>query len=141
MTCLSAARSRLQAAGDLSSILDAAYVAFENMLAVIRPHQELGSVAFVPFMMASMCAANSRDAILFAPSMPPRPLAAPSAMGECHPEEVPAVARELVDLCQLLEAKLTGATNGGSEPRDRSACLDAAAQARELRSYISGCVP
>lgn len=36
MTCIAAARDRVQHAGDLPGLFDAAYTAFETMLAVIR---------------------------------------------------------------------------------------------------------
>src|SRR5579863_9718576 len=112
-------RERLQAAHSLEAILDAAYAAFEEMLTVIRAHQNPDDAMFVPFVMAAGFAAGGRDAILFAPSLPPRPLQAVSAAaGEYRPVEASAAARKLTRLCQLLEAKLTEAASRTSGPRD-----------------------
>jgi hypothetical protein len=142
MTYTLTTRDRVQAAEGLDAVLDAAYAAFEEMLTVIHAHQNPDDAMFVPFVMAAPCAANGRDAILFAPSLPPRPLqAAGAAAGEYRRGKALTAARELTRLCQLLEAKLTEAARSAPGQRDRSACLDAAAQARELRDYLSGSAP
>ena len=131
---------RLQAAHSLEGILDAVYTVFEEMLTVVRAHQDPDDAMFVPFVMAATCAASGRDAILFAPSLPPHPRQA-ATVGEYRPGTAMTAARELGGLCQILETKLTEAASYASGQRDRSACLDAAAQARELRDYLSGSAP
>jgi hypothetical protein len=143
MTCIFAARDRVQAADGLPVVLDAAYAAFEEMLAVIQAHQDPGEAMFIPFVMAATCAASGRDAVLFAPSLPSHPLqrAPTPAAGEWRPGGTLAAARELAGLCEAVETKLTRAAGTASGQRDRSACLDAAAAARGLREYLSGSVP
>jgi len=140
MTGILALRDRVQAAADLPAVLDAAYVAFEEMLTVIQAHQDPGSPLFAGFVMAAPHAAGGRDAVLFAPSLPARPLrpARTLAAGEPEQSEAWVAARELAGLCELVEARLTQAAGSAAGPQDQSACLDAAAQARALRGCLSG---
>lgn len=143
MTFIFAIRDRVQIAASLPAVLDIAYVAFEEMLAAIQAYQDPGDAMFIPFVMAVTCAAGGRDAVLFAPSLPPRTLrqVPASAAGERQRGEALDAARELAGLCELLEAKLTQAAGSAIRQRDRAACLDAASQALRLREYLSGSVP
>src|SRR5229473_6066520 len=79
MNDIAAARRRVQQASGLGGVLDAAYDAFESMLSVIRDREDSADGMFIPFVMAATCAANGRDAVLFAPSLPPRRLHEPPA--------------------------------------------------------------
>ena len=65
------ASERLTAAIDLPGVLDSAYDAFEDVLAVLRHHQEDDEAAFAAFMFAACAAANGRDWIAWAPALPP----------------------------------------------------------------------
>ena len=62
------ALSRLRSRG----VLDAAHDAFEDMLSVIRAFEDPEDGMFIPLVMAAASAADGRDAIAFAPSLPPR---------------------------------------------------------------------
>ena len=77
MTPISAAHDRLQRAGDLAAVLDAAYAAFERMVAVLHALQDSDSGLFAAAVMAAASAAGGRDALLFAQSLPEHPLPAP----------------------------------------------------------------
>jgi hypothetical protein len=68
---LTNARQRIAAATDLPGILDAAYDAFEDMLAVIRRRQEDDESALPAFVMAASAAANGRDWIAGTEVLPP----------------------------------------------------------------------
>ena len=70
MDTITAARARLEHATGLPAILDAAYDAFEDMLPAIEAQQDPGSAAFTAFVMSAASAANGRDAIAAAPSLP-----------------------------------------------------------------------
>ena len=70
------AQQRLQEADGLTALLDAAYAAFEAMVSVIHPVQDPASGLFAAFVMAAASAANGRNALALAPSLPGRPLAA-----------------------------------------------------------------
>ena len=74
MTPISAAHDRLQRASDLAAVLDAAYAAFEGMVAVLHAVQDSGSGLFAAAVMAGASAAGGRDALLFAQSLPEHPL-------------------------------------------------------------------
>src|SRR6266571_8325929 len=93
MTVLDAAGDRLTQACDLPALLDTAYEAFEVLLSAIEDHEDPGDPRFTTFVMAATCAANGRDAVLFAPSLPPRRLPRPSAGASAAcPEEAKAGA-------------------------------------------------
>ena len=61
MNRITAARARIDQAGDLPGLLGAAYGAFEDMLAVIRHHEERDEGSFAAFVIAACAAANGRD--------------------------------------------------------------------------------
>jgi hypothetical protein len=139
MTCLAAARDRVQEAEGLPAILDAAYTAFEGMLTVIEDHQDPDDAMFISFVMAAPCAASGRDAVLFAPSLPPVPLRVTSKQTEPQRSEVTS-ARQLAELCELLASRLAEAAGAATQRRDQTACCQAADCARELRDFV-GSVP
>src|ERR1035441_4530227 len=72
MTFLISARDRLERAAGLAAVLDAAYDAFESMRLAFRVHEDPASGLFGAFVMAAASAADGRDAVACAPSMPPR---------------------------------------------------------------------
>jgi predicted RNase H-like HicB family nuclease len=74
MATLNAVEEHVARAENLPEVLDAAYEAFEAMLAVIRQHDDPSNPLFVPMVLAAGSTANGRDNVLFAPSLPPRPL-------------------------------------------------------------------
>jgi hypothetical protein len=67
MTTVPRTQQRLQHAAGLPTILDAAYDAFEDTLLAIRAHEDPASGLFTAFIMAAASAADSRDAVGFAP--------------------------------------------------------------------------
>ena len=71
MTLTPTTLERVRHAAGLAAILDAAYEAFEDMLQILRAHEDPASGLFLPVMMAAASAADGRDAIMFAPSLPP----------------------------------------------------------------------
>ncbi|HUY52575.1 MAG TPA: hypothetical protein VMV92_43885 [Streptosporangiaceae bacterium] len=134
MTSLSRARARLEHVTGLSAIMDAAYDAFEDLLAVIREHEDPASSLFAAFMFAAASAADGRDAILFAPSLPPtgngdRLTALAGAGAEISLEEVADAA---AGLGHLLAGRLLEAGQAAADPGDRSACLGAARCAENI---------
>src|SRR5262245_2763465 len=67
-----AAHARLRRATTVAAVLYAAYDAFENILAVLRHHQERHEGAFPAFVLSAAAAGNGRDCIAEAPSLPAR---------------------------------------------------------------------
>jgi hypothetical protein len=118
-------RERLQHATALPAVLDAAYGAFEQMLVAIRAHETPASGLFAAFVMSAASAADGRDAVAFAPSLP-RPGTQPPGGGEPAEENAEAVAESVAALSRLLAVRLAQAGASAPDPGDRAACADAA---------------
>jgi hypothetical protein len=121
-------RERLQHATALPAVLEAAYGAFEQMLGVIRGHENPASGMFAAFVMAAASAADGRDAVAFAPSFRPRPgTQLPADLdGERAEEDDEAIAQIIATLSRLLAVRLAEAGASAPDPGDRAACADAA---------------
>jgi len=119
-------RERLQHAAALTAVLDAAYDAFEQMLLAIRFHENPTSGLFATFIMAAASAADGRDAVAFAPSLPPRPGTQAPGDGEPAEENAEAIAESVAVLSRLLAVRLAQAGASAPDPGDRAACADAA---------------
>ena len=136
MTRISAAQHRLQQASDLAAVLDAAYEAFEAMLSVIHPVQDPASGWFAAFVMAAASAANGRNALALAPSLPEHPL--PAVPGHQRPGEPPGrVADVVAGLSQLVAGHLAQAAACAPDTGDRAACRHAARSARDICGLLS----
>ena len=141
MTSLHRARARLEHAVGLTAVVDAAYDAFEELLAVIREQEDRANGLFAAFMFAAASAANGRDAILFAPSLPPSRIAGPGLEGAGPEGTVEAAADAAADLGHLLADRLLEAGQAASDPGDRAACLTAARCAGEICGLLRGKAP
>lgn len=135
MSSLFLVRERLSQADDLVAILDAAHDAFESMLSVLRAAEDPGDPLFGALMMAAASAADGRDAVLFAPSLPPRQLQT-GGIEESY-DTVGAVADALVGLGELLAARLEDAASIAPNPGDQAACQAAARWARDIHSLLT----
>ena len=147
MTSLYGTRTRLERAVDLTAVMDAAYDAFEDLLAVIRQHEDSANGLFAAFMFAAMSAANGRDAILFAPSLPASRNADRPALEGAEPQDteptdtVEDAADAAVGLAHLLADRLLEAGQAAPDPDDRAACLAAAQCAGEICGLLRGSEP
>jgi len=139
MRRITTSRERLREAVGLPAVLDAAFCAFEDMLATIEGLADPGDGMFIPLVMAAASTADGRDAIGFAPSLPPRRLHPAAALEVPDPAEtVGAVAGALAALSGLLADRLADAGRCAAGRRDRAACLDAARWAREVHAFLAG---
>src|SRR6266568_8301344 len=110
MTIIDTARQRLQEADGLAAVLDAAYAAFEGMVSVIHPVQDPASGLFTAFVMAAASAADGRNALALAPSLPGHPLLAGPAEQRPWPGAPPErVAEVVAGLSHLVAERLTQA--------------------------------
>ncbi len=126
-------QASLAEATELPELLDAAYDAFAAMLKTIEDHQDPDSRFFVPMVYAAASAANGRDQIIRAPSLPPSSARqAESAGQQTKFENDKAAADWIAALCQHLSRRLTGATSTAAENGDQRACAGAARYAREI---------
>lgn len=130
---------RVAAASGLPELLDAAYDAFEAMLAVIRQNDDPDTGFFVPMVMAGASAGDGRDYVLFAPSLPPRRLhpGQPEGNGQ-RSLAGQAAADWLAGLCGTLASRLGEAAMSAGAAGDREACLGAARCAGEVRELMGG---
>jgi hypothetical protein len=142
MDRIAATRARLDGAGDLPSILDAAYEAFEDMLLVIRGQVDPAQGEFAAFVMSAASAANGRDVVAAAPSLPPANAAsAPVAIAAGDlPVSVGAqeTAVALAGLSHLLASRLSDAAAWAADAADRAACTGAAGHASRIWSLLAG---
>jgi hypothetical protein len=142
MRRLTAAGDRFGQARDLAAVLDAACEAFEEILAVIGDHEDASGALVVPLLLAATQAANGRDAVLFAPSLPARRLHQMERVGE-EPEWGSAqdITAAVAGLCRLLASGLARTAAGVADKADRAACQDAARHARQIHALLTGSGP
>ena len=137
MSSLMTAADRFRAARGLPAVLDAACDAFEQILTVIAAFEEATSTGMaLAFLFAGTQAANGRDAMLFAPSLPPTALHATSPAGErCQPDtrDLQAAIAALAELLASGLGHAAAAAAGG----DRAACYDAAACATRIHGLLT----
>jgi hypothetical protein len=133
MSQLAAVRHRLTQARDLTALLAAGYEAFETLMSVIEEHEDPAGSSFTPFLLAGTCAANGRDAILFASSLPPRQLPRLPASDAALPSDIDAA----VAISALLTDLLTEAAMSCADVGDRTACADAASCARQVQQLLT----
>ena len=132
-------RSRLRKARSTAEVLDATYGAFTDMLGMIRRYEDGGGPFYAALVFAAAAAANGRDAMLFAPSMPPRPLHEQIATVVSGGSE--AVAAELALLSDAVIRRLTAAAAIVVADGDRGACRDGVWFAREIHALVTGTGP
>ncbi len=139
MHTITAAGARLEHATGLPAILDAAYDAFEDMLPAIEAQQYADSAAFTAFVMSGASAANGRDAIAAAPSLPAA--AAPRVVTTARAPAT-ATARQaaaaLTGLSRVLVSRLNAAAGLSADVGDRAACASAAHHAAAICSLLEG---
>jgi len=135
MTGLTAARDRLRQARGLPVVLDTACDAFEAILAFIGAREDTTGEPVAPLLLAATQAANGRDALLFAPSLPPH---------SRHPEKpgqqrgsAGDLSTEVTGLSRLLTAQLTHTAATVPDGADRAACQDAARYAAQIRDLLA----
>jgi len=133
MTGIDVAQQRLQQAGDLAGILDAAYEAFEGMVSVIHRVQDPASGLFTALVMAAASAADGRNALALAPSLPGHPLlAVPTEQQPGSGEPPERVAEVVTGLSHLVAERLTQAAASAPETGDQAACQHAARSAQDI---------
>jgi hypothetical protein len=143
MTSIPRTQQRLQHAAGLAAVLDAAYDAFEDMLQAIRAHEDPASGLFAAFLMAAASAADGRDAILFAPSLPPGQGSNTPATSNEEPagESAASIAGAAAGLSRVLATRLTEAWATAADPGDRAACADAVCCAQSIHDLLGGSGP
>jgi hypothetical protein len=139
MNRITTAHARLAQATDLPSVINAAYEAFEDIMSAIEEHENPAGGAFVPFVMSSAYAANARDALLAAPSLPP-PVPGHKANATPDPPSGTTTlqaAIALSDLSGRLVCRLTDAKYLAKDPADKAACAEAVGHSMRIWSTMT----
>ena len=149
MTDAADIRQRIGAAANLADVLDASYEAFEAMMSVIDGYHDASGPFYAGLVMAAAAAADGRDALLSAPSLPPpsrddiRPSGLPAGAGsagvrvQAADDPVDAAAT-VAALSSSVASCLRGAAATADAAGDRAACLDAARYADEVLVLTRG---
>ena len=143
MRQVTAAGNRFRQAHGLPAVLDAACDAFEAILTVIGDYEDATSTgtAFT-FLLVATQAANGRDAVLFAPSLPPRALHPMAAAGEPDGQGSASVIKSSVaGVSELLATGLARTATTITDGADRAACRDAATCAARITGLLAGAGP
>jgi hypothetical protein len=108
------------------------------MLSVIHPVQDPASGLFAAFVMAAASAADGRNALALAPSLPGDPLLAAPAEQQPRSGEPPErVAEAVSGLSRLVADRLTKAAVFALDADDGAACRHAAQSARDIGGLLS----
>jgi hypothetical protein len=138
MTLINRTIDRLEAAEDVPGILEAARGAFVDMLTVVECWEEPAHRLFTTYVAAGMIAANGRDAVLQAPSLPAHRARAAAGKELSHGVTAEDDARQLAALSAVIADRLSDAAATATELRDRIACEQAARSARNLHALFTG---
>jgi hypothetical protein len=133
----------LNHADDLAGVLAAAWDAFEVIISASGAGADTSAEFSVSLVYALTVAADGRDAIIGAPSLPGRPAGeqpdgtyGPALVG--RPGETAAA---IAALSAVLAARLSGAADRAADPADRVACLTGAEHAHEIHALLAGPLP
>jgi hypothetical protein len=138
MTRITAAQHRMQQASDLVAVLDAAYEAFEAMLSAIDPMLNPASGLFAALVMAAASAANGRNAVALAPSLPGHSLpGVPAGQGPSSEERPERLTEVVAGLSHLVAGRLAHAAVYAPDTRDRVACAQATRSAQDICGLLS----
>jgi hypothetical protein len=137
MTPAQDVQQRLEQAATLPEVLDAAYDAFERILSEIDLYNRGAGPFFAALVMAAPAAADGRNALAVAPSLPP-----PSWHGP-EPADfvVGNIAADLAELSGRVAARLDEAGGVARAEADLVACRNAARWAREVHGLLAGSRP
>ena len=139
MTPITAIRDRLQEDDGLPALLDNAYAAFELLLTAIEEHENPATGMFAQFVFAATQAANGRDAILFAPSLPIHPLRPADTTVDGQGSGIDA--QNIVALSKVLCHVLAHAASMVPGRGDRVACYEAGRCAVAIHRLLTGAAP
>jgi len=142
MKGLTACGDRLRQAHGLPALLDAACDAFEVILTVIGTYEDATSTGMaITFLLVATRAANARDAVLFAPSLPPRALHPRQAGQQPERGSAPDIRAAVADLSQLLASQLARTATTLAAGPDKAACHDAGRYARQIHDLLARSAP
>lgn len=137
MNDLSRALERL-AAADAAAVLDSACEVFEELLTVLRRHQEDKVSAFPAFVLAACAAANGRDATGGAWTPLPNAAKQDAADDLMNGATIAEIAVVIADASDAVAARLTACALSAADEVVRACCEGAAAEAATIRTLMGG---
>lgn len=141
MTDVSLAMERLAAATEAVEVLDSACNVFEDLLAVLRRHQEEEVSAFPAFVLAACAAANGRDWTGGVWTQ------LPDARRQGAADDLPSgatiaeIVGSIAAASDALAARLSACASSAASEAERVCCVSAAAEAATIRALMSGVGP
>jgi len=134
-------RQRLEESRDLAQTLAAAHDAFNAMLSVFDSYQNGSGPFYAALVMAGPAAADGRNTVAMAPSLPPPERDRPWPLEPAHEPAAEEAADTVAVIAALAARKLRIAAAAASSAADRSACVEAAQYADEVRGLVTGTGP
>jgi hypothetical protein len=133
----------LERADDLADLLDAAWDAFEAIISATGTYADTSEGFSTAMVYALTAAAEGRDAIIMAPSLPGRTAGEqPPRSWKLAPGNRPGeAAAAMAALSAVLAVSLAAAASQAADPVDRAACLTGARHAREIGALLAGTLP
>jgi hypothetical protein len=129
-------RDRLDAAGCVTDTLAAGWDTFALVEVIADDYADRAPDKFAAFLFAAASAAEGRDSIGFAPSMPASP-GIPIGFAESDSRDMCDVVGELADLVSILGTRLQAAAHRADSPGDRRACEHAARDAGRICDLLA----
>jgi len=129
-------RARVETAGGLAGTLEAGWDAFELLRLTCEQCEDRSDELFAAFSFASAAAAEGRNILADAPSLPPRP----DAGSSCEPfvqADLEEIADALAGLALVLSSRFSPAGGGARDAADQAACRDAAREARRIHELLA----
>jgi hypothetical protein len=136
MKDLDAIASRLCGGITLADLLDAGFDAFEAIRLVARAGEDLAPELFAAFMTTAGTAAEGRNALSDAPSLPPA-TGPPTAITINATVDADQIADELAALAALLTQRLAEAGAQAAGEGDRAACQHATYAAADIHRLLA----
>jgi hypothetical protein len=129
-------RVRLDAVGCVADTLAAGWDTFELVEVIADDYADRAPDTFAAFLFAAASAAEARDAVGFAPSMPAS-TGIPVGFAESDSRDMCEVVGELAGLVSILGTRLQAAAHRAGSPGDRQACERAARDAGRICDLLA----
>ena len=121
------------------ALLATAFETLDDIVTVLYEHAGRAGHLIAPFMVAAAAAADGRDAVIVAPSLPAATghsgSRQPQALGKSSPADI---ADALAEMARVLSADLAGSVGMARDPRDRAALAAASRCAETVHSCLAG---
>lgn len=129
-------RAQVETATELARTLGAGLEAFALLVTVCQACEEQAGELFAAFTYAGAAAAQGWLALAAAPSLAVRP-GKQAGHGASVLHDLETAADALAALAHAMRDRLSAAGRSASDPGDRAACVEAAAEAARIAELLS----